>query len=158
MANFVLAHGAWHGGWCYRDTAKELRGAGHVVATPTYSGVGERFHGSNEAITLETHIRDVIGCIEAEELDQIILCGHSYGGMVITGVADRIPERIKTLIYLDAFVPEHADSCNGLLAKALPLEVAQQFVGGFRGSAIEKRQAPSAISQRSMKELPAGRR
>ena len=83
MANFVLVHGAWHGGWCYRYTASELRRKGHVVVTPTLTGVGERFHASSEAITLETHIRDVIGCIEAEELDQVVLCGHSYGGMVI---------------------------------------------------------------------------
>ena len=66
MANFVLVHGAWHGGWCYRDTANELRDRGHVVVTPTLTGVGERSHASSEAITLETHIRDVVGCIEAE--------------------------------------------------------------------------------------------
>ena len=71
MANFVLVHGAWHGGWCYRDTANELRGRGHIVVTPTLTGVGERSHASNEAITLETHIRDVVGCIEAEELGQV---------------------------------------------------------------------------------------
>src|SRR5690606_2884536 len=88
MSNIVLVHGAWHGGWCWRDVARELRAQGHVVATPTHTGVGERAHQSSEAITLETHIRDVIGCIEAEELDDIVLCGHSYGGMVITGVAD----------------------------------------------------------------------
>ena len=135
MAHFVLVHGAWHGGWCYRDTANELRGRGHVVVTPTLTGVGERFHASSEAITLETHIRDVVGCIEAEELDEVVLCGHSYGGMVITGVADRIAERIKTLVYLDAFVPEHGDSCHGLLPKALAPEVAQQFLEGIRGAA-----------------------
>ena len=89
MATFVLVHGAWHGGWCYRDTAQALRAAGHTVFTPTHSGVGERAHQNGEAITLETHIRDVAGCIEAEELNEVILCGHSYGGMVITGVADR---------------------------------------------------------------------
>ena len=138
MPNFVLVHGAWHGGWCYRYTANELRGKGHMVVTPTLTGVGERFHASSEAITLETHIRDVIGCIEAEELDQIVLCGHSYGGMVITGVADRMAERIDTLVYLDAFVPEHGDSCHGLLPKALAPEVAQQFLEGFRGMALEK--------------------
>lgn len=83
MANIVLVHGAWHGGWCWRDTARALRAAGHTVATPTHTGVGERAHQSSEAITLETHIRDVVGCIEAEELDEIVLCGHSYGGMVV---------------------------------------------------------------------------
>jgi hypothetical protein len=77
MANFVLVHRAWHGGWCYRYTANELRGRGHVVVTPTLTGVGERFHASSKAITLETHIRDVVGCIEAEELDQVVLCGSA---------------------------------------------------------------------------------
>jgi pimeloyl-ACP methyl ester carboxylesterase len=138
MPNFVLVHGAWHGGWRYRDTANELRGRGHVVATPTLTGVGERFHASSEAITLETHIRDIVGCIEAEELDQVVLCGHSYGGMVITGVADRMAQRIETLVYLDAFVPEDGDSCHGLLPKALAPEVARQFLEGIRGAAREQ--------------------
>ncbi len=139
MANFVLVHGAWHGGWCWRDTAAALRAAGHTVFTPTHTGVGERTHQSAENITLETHIRDVCGCIEWEELKDLILVGHSYGGMVITGVADRMADRIRSLVYLDAFVPEHGDSLIGLLPKALPAEVAAQFVGGFRGAALEGR-------------------
>jgi pimeloyl-ACP methyl ester carboxylesterase len=139
MATFVLVHGAWHGGWCYRDTAKALRDAGHTVFTPTHTGVGERAHQAAENITLETHIRDVCGCIEAEELNDVILCGHSYGGMVITGVADRMAERIKSLVYLDAFVPENGDSLIGLINKALPPEVAAIFVGSFRGTALEGR-------------------
>ncbi|MBE7417054.1 MAG: alpha/beta hydrolase [Ideonella sp.] len=137
MANFVLVHGAWHGGWCYRDTARILRAAGHTVHTPTHTGVGERFHQSAENITLETHIRDVCGCIEAEELSDIVLCGHSYGGMVITGVADRMADKIRALCYLDAFIPEHGDSLNGLVRQALAPEVAAQFIGAFRGTALE---------------------
>ncbi|MDM0109082.1 alpha/beta hydrolase [Variovorax sp. J22R24] len=137
MANFVLVHGAWHGGWCYRETAGALRAAGHTVFTPTHTGVGERFHQSRENVTLETHIRDVCGCIEWEELDNVILVGHSYGGMVITGVADRMSDRIRSLVYLDAFVPEHGDSLNGLLSKALAPEVAAQFLGAFRGTALQ---------------------
>ena len=137
MATFVLVHGAWHGGWCYRDTAKALRDAGHTVFTPTHTGVGERAHQSAENVTLETHIRDVCGCIEAEELNDVILCGHSYGGMVVTGVADRLPERIRALVYLDAFVPENGESLIGLLDKALAPDVAAMFVGGFRGAALE---------------------
>ena len=137
MATFVLVHGAWHGGWCWRDTAKALRAAGHEVHAPTHTGVGQRFHLSSETNTLETHIRDVVGCIEAEELHDVILCGHSYGGMVITGVADRLGDRIKALVYLDAFVPEHGDSLIGLLDKALPPEVAAGFIGSFRGAALE---------------------
>jgi pimeloyl-ACP methyl ester carboxylesterase len=137
MANFVLVHGAWHGGWCYRDTAAALRAAGHEVFTPTHTGVGERFHQSAENITLETHVRDVCGCIEWEELDDVVLVGHSYGGMVISGVADRMAERVRALVFLDAFVPEHGDSLNGLLSKALPPEVAAQFLTTFRGAAAE---------------------
>src|SRR5206468_3396010 len=113
MATFVLVHGAWHGGWCWRDTAKALRAAGHEVHAPTHTGVGQRAHLSSEAITLETHVRDVVGCIEAEELNDVILCGHSYGGMVITAVADRLGDRIRALSYLDAFVPAHGDSLKG---------------------------------------------
>jgi pimeloyl-ACP methyl ester carboxylesterase len=138
MANFVLVHGAWHGGWCYRDTARLLRTRGHTVITPTHTGVGERAHQASESITLETHVRDVVGAIEAEELDDVILCGHSYGGMVITGVADRLPNRVKAMVYLDAFVPKHGDSLIRLLDAALPPEVAQAFIGGFRGSAQDR--------------------
>jgi len=98
MANIVLVHGAWHGGWCYRHTAAALHKMGHEVFTPTHTGVGERAHQADENITLETHIRDVAGCIEAEEISDIILVGHSYGGMVITGVADRMADRIKALV------------------------------------------------------------
>ncbi len=136
MATFVLVHGAWHGGWCYRDTANALRAAGHQVFTPTHSGVGERAHQSAENITLETHVRDVCGCIEAEELDDVILCGHSYGGMVITGVADRLPQRIRSLVYLDAFVPEHGQSLTMVLRLALSPEVAAGFMGAFHGTAL----------------------
>ena len=137
MATFVLVHGAWHGGWCYRDTAKALRDAGHTVFTPTLTGVGERAHQSACTITLETHIRDICGCLEAEELDDVVLCGHSYGGMVVTGVADRMPQRIRSLVYLDAFVPEHGESLIGVLDKALAPDIAAMFVGGFRGAALE---------------------
>jgi pimeloyl-ACP methyl ester carboxylesterase len=138
MANFVLVHGAWHGGWCYRDTAAALRKAGHTVHTPTHTGLGQRAHLASDSITLETHIRDIAGCIESEELNDVILVGHSYGGMVITGVADRLAARARALVYLDAFVPEHQDSLIGLLHKALVPEVAAQFIGAFRGSALDK--------------------
>lgn len=137
MANYVLVHGAWHGGWCWRDTAAALRAAGHQVFTPTHTGVGERAHQKAENITLETHVRDVCGCIEAEELSDVILCGHSYGGMVITAVADRLPQRVRALVYLDAFVPQHGQSLNALLPLALGPEVAANFLGAFRGTALE---------------------
>jgi pimeloyl-ACP methyl ester carboxylesterase len=138
MANIVLVHGAWHGGWCYRHTAAALRKMGHEVFTPTHTGVGERAHQADESITLETHIRDVAGCIEAEEISDIILVGHSYGGMVITGVGDRMADRIKALVYLDAFVPGDGESLMALLHKTLEPPAVAQFVGGFRGAALEK--------------------
>ena len=126
--------------------------------TPTHTGLGERAHQNGEAITLETHIRDVAGCIEAEELDDVILCGHSYGGMVITGVADRMPERIRALVYLDAFLPENGDSLIGLLPQALPAEVAAQFVGAFRGTALEGRSGMmQPIPAEAFNILPANR-
>jgi pimeloyl-ACP methyl ester carboxylesterase len=136
MANIVLVHGAWHGGWCYRDTAKALRDMGHHVFTPTHTGVGDRFHQSNEAITLETHVRDVAGLIEAEELNDVVLCGHSYGGMVITCVADRMADRIKSLVYIDAYVPEHEQSLIDILKISLPAEVSPVFINSFRGSSL----------------------
>ncbi len=135
MATFVLVHGAWHGGWCYRDTAKALRATGHTVFTPTHTGLAETYHLSSQAITLETHIRDICGVIEWEGLTDVILCGHSYGGMVITGVADRMADKIKALVYLDAFIPQHGDSLISLLHTALPAEVWPVFVNGFRDSA-----------------------
>ena len=138
MANIVLVHGAWHGGWCYRHTAAALRKMGHEVFTPTHTGVGERAHQANENITLETHIRDVVGCIEAEEISDIVLVGHSYGGMVITGVADRMADRIKALVYLDAFVPGDGESLMALLHKTLEPPAVAQFIGDFRGGALEK--------------------
>jgi pimeloyl-ACP methyl ester carboxylesterase len=137
MATYVLVHGAWYGAWCYRDVAKYLRAGGHDVFTPTHSGLGERQHQAGEAITLESHIRDVCGCIEAEELNDIILACHSYGGMVATGVADRHRELIRHLVYIDAYVPENGDSLISLLHEALEPDVAASFIKYFRSSAAK---------------------
>ncbi|OGA08073.1 MAG: hypothetical protein A3D95_13225 [Betaproteobacteria bacterium RIFCSPHIGHO2_12_FULL_69_13] len=103
---FVLVHGAWHGGWCWRDIVPLLRRAGHEVFTPTLTGLGERRHLARPGITLDDHVRDVVSLLETEDLAGIVLLGHSYGGMVVTGVADRCAARIRRLVYLDAFVPE----------------------------------------------------
>jgi pimeloyl-ACP methyl ester carboxylesterase len=105
MATFVLVHGAWHGGWCWKRVAARLRQAGHEVFTPTLTGLGERAHLIGRHVDLETHIRDILGVLQWEELSDVVLCGHSYGGMVISGVADRVPNELRSLVYLDAFVP-----------------------------------------------------
>jgi len=85
---YVLVHGAWHGGWCWKKVVPALRAAGHEVYTPTLTGLGERAHLANPAIDLATHIADVVNLLEAEELAKVVLVGHSYGGMVVTGVAE----------------------------------------------------------------------
>lgn len=110
MSDFVLVHGAWHGAWCWKRIVPALWQAGHRVFTVTLSGVGERAHLLSPGIRLQTHIDDVAAVIEAEELQDVVLVGHSYSGMVITGVADRLAERIGHLVYLDAVVPLPGES------------------------------------------------
>ena len=109
QATYVLVHGAWHGSWCWKRVRKKLRDAGHEVFTPTLTGLGERSHLNSAGVDLSTHIADIVNLLRWEELSDVILCGHSYGGNVITGAADRVPERIRTLVYLDAFVPENGE-------------------------------------------------
>src|SRR5437764_2913335 len=117
-ATFVLVHGAWHGGWCYARAATLLRSRGHTVFTPTLTGQGERAHLFSGAINLSTHIEDVLGVFRFERLSDVVLVGHSYGGMVVTGVADRIPERIKHLVFLDAFQPADGQSLFDLTGQS----------------------------------------
>ena len=109
---FVLVHGTSHGGWCWVRVARMLRSHGHAVFTPTLTGVGERSHLMSADIDLDTHITDVVNVIEWEGLHDVVLCGHSYGGWVISGVVERLPARIASIVYLDAFLPE--DGQRGL--------------------------------------------
>ena len=106
MKTFVLVHGTWGGGWMWRTVADSLRAHGHTVYTPTLTGLGERAHLARPETDLELHIQDLVAMLEAEELRQITLVGHSYAGFVITGAAARAAARIGHLVYLDAFVPE----------------------------------------------------
>jgi pimeloyl-ACP methyl ester carboxylesterase len=110
MATFVLVHGAWHGSWCCKRVRRALQAQGLDVFTPTLTGVAERSHLLSRDVNLETHILDVEILIRWEELSDIVLCGHSYGGCVVGGVADRMPERIRALVYLDAFVLDDGDN------------------------------------------------
>lgn len=114
MATFVLAHGAWNGGWGWRRIRERMSKAGHDFWAPTYTGLGERAHLAHRDVDLDTHIADVMGVIDCEELDDIVLVGHSYGGMVATGVADQARDRVRCLIYVDAFAPRDGQSVNDL--------------------------------------------
>lgn len=107
MATYVLLPGGWAGGWQWRQVASIIRAAGHEVYTPTLTGLGERVHLATPDVDLDTHIQDVVNVLEYEDLHDVILVGYSYSGMVSTGVAERVPERIRELVYLDAFIPEN---------------------------------------------------
>lgn len=110
QTTFVLVHGAWHGGWCWKKLTPLLRAAGHEVLTPTLTGLADRAHLLTPETGLDTHITDIAGILEYEDLHNVILVGHSYGGMVISGVAERMAERIAHLVFLDAFVPQDGQS------------------------------------------------
>jgi pimeloyl-ACP methyl ester carboxylesterase len=132
MATFVLVHGAWHGSWCWKRVRRALQQQGHEVFTPTLTGLGERSHLLSAAVDLHTQTLDVLNLIRWEELDDIVLCGHSYGGMVVSGVADRIPERIRSLVFLDAFVPEDGDS----LTRFAPVLPGAGLIDGWKCTPI----------------------
>ena len=128
-ATFILVHGSWVGAWTYQDLDRRLTARGHVVYRPALSGWGERAHLARPEMNVDTNIEDVCALIDLEELSDVVLVGHSYGGMVITGVADRMPDRIASIVYLDAFLPEDGMSiadyagedwralCEGVLAQ-----------------------------------------
>ena len=136
MATFVLVHGGFHGGWCFSRVASRLEAQGHRVFTPTLSGLAERAHLASQQINLSTHIHDIVNVIESQDLQDIILCGHSYGCMVITGVASQIPTRIRTLFYLDAVVPQND---NESMIDIIGPERTMVFLGwaGKTGTMIE---------------------
>lgn len=112
MSTYVLIPGACHGAWCFDDLAAALRKGGHRVLAYTLTGVAERAHLAHAGVNLDTHIADVVNAVKVDtDDDRLVLVGHSYGGMVITGVADRIPQRVDALVYLDALVPHDGESC-----------------------------------------------
>ncbi len=118
MANFVLVHGAWHGGWCWQRVVQVLGSAGHRCHALTLTGVGERAHLLSPAITLEMHIEDVAATIEMEELSDVVLAVHSYSGMIGTAIADRFGSRLRHLVYVDAVVPRPGESWSSTHARA----------------------------------------
>jgi pimeloyl-ACP methyl ester carboxylesterase len=119
MAIFVVAHGAWSAGWGWKKMHPLMAARGHRLITPTLTGLGERAHLARPDIDLETHVADIVGVLEFEDLSHVNLIGHSYGGMVATGVADRARARVARLIYVDAFVPNDGDSAFDLMPPAI---------------------------------------
>ena len=116
---FVLVHGAWHGGWCWRRVSDLLERQGHKVFTPTLTGLGERSHLLRAGINVSTHVTDVANVLKWEGLSDVVLCGHSYGGLVVSGVAEQMGPAIGSIVFLDAFVPENGDSMAALTSQAV---------------------------------------
>lgn len=131
---YLLVHGAWHGGWCWRRVADRLRAAGHRVLAPTCTGLGERAHLLSPDVGLATFVQDILGVIEAEELEDVVLVGHSFGGAPVTGVADQAPERIRHLVYLDAVVLLDGQRALDLVPRELAagrVRAAEESSGGL---------------------------
>ena len=139
---FVLVHGSWLGGWCWRRVADRLQAAGHRVFAPTMTGVGDRAHLISHLVTLDTWVRDVTMLLEAEELSDVVLVGHSFGGRVVTGVADRMAARIRQIVYLDSALALSGQS----LLDQLPPEARAARISSAAASGGESIPPPTALS------------
>jgi pimeloyl-ACP methyl ester carboxylesterase len=157
MATFLVAHGAWSAGWAWKKMHPLLRARGHELFTPTYTGLGERSHLAHKDINLETHIADILGVLEAEELRNAILVGHSYGGMVATGVADRAADRISQLVYLDAFAPRNGQSLLDLQTEENRQRVRDDTKKNGGGWRITPNPAPPDTSEADLAWVNAHR-
>jgi pimeloyl-ACP methyl ester carboxylesterase len=133
MSTFLLVPGAWLGGWCWRYVAADLRANAHTVIPATLTGLGERAHLLSREIDLDTHISDIVAMFEYRELHDVILVGHSYGGTVITGVAERVPDRIQRLVYLDASVPRDGDSNDTVIGPVMAEQLRASAVSEGEG-------------------------
>ncbi len=152
---FLVCHGAWSAGWAWKKMHPRMQAAGHRLVTPSYTGLGERAHLANPSIDLETHIEDVLNVIRYEDLRDIVLLGHSYGGMVATGVADRARDRVAQLIYLDAFVPRDGQSLFDLNESGR--EHLQQAADNGDGWRVPPLQTPPDTSPADVEWLTARR-
>ena len=138
---YVLVPPAWHGGWCWKKVKPLLQERGHDVYTPTLTGLGERSHLAHQEIGLDIHIHDIVNVLKYEDLSGVILVGHSSSGMVITGVADRVPELLSHLVYVDAFVPEDGQSMWDIIPpdRRPAMEARQRLApSSLRGAAVGK--------------------
>src|SRR5438105_632673 len=132
MATFLVAHGAWAAGWAWKKMRPLMAARGHELFAPTCTGLGERAHLANRDLNLESHIADMLAVLEFEDLKDVILIGHSYGGMVATGVADRARDKIKHLVYLDAFAPESGKSVLDYMPAGHAELVRKAAIDGWR--------------------------
>ena len=130
QSTYVVLHGAWGGGWDWKHVADLLTADGNTVYRPTLTGLGEHSNLASTNIDLDTHIQDIVNVILWENLHDVVLVGHSYGGMVITGVADRVPDRIKRVVYLDALLPENGECVDAIKSNRIKTSVANGFVIG----------------------------
>lgn len=152
---FVLVHGAWGGSYGFKATRQLLHAGGHQVYTPSLTGIGERVHLASPQVTLSTHIADVVNTVLYEDLDDFVLLGFSYGGMVVSGTLDHIADRVSHLVYLDAFVPNDGDSCNQLMgrtaaglgpgAEAFINPLPRDYEDPVAGAYSEARRAPQPV-------------
>src|SRR5258705_7398602 len=152
MATFLIAHGAWSAAWAWKKMRPLMQARGHDVGIPTYTGLGERAHLANREIGLQTHIADVLGTLEFEDLHDVVLVGHSYGGMVATGVADRARARVRRLVYLDAFVPRDGQS----LLDLLPADVRERMREAARSAGDGWRGPPNPVPAYHRRGGPGG--
>jgi pimeloyl-ACP methyl ester carboxylesterase len=138
MANFVLIHGGWRGSLIWRKVARRLRKEGHEVYAPTLTGIADRSHLFDAGVNLSTHIQDVVSLIQYEDLNDVVLCGASYGGMVITGVADQISERIAALVHLEGLLAQDGESGLTLVPEALQTAIMNDAAlhGGYSVSPL----------------------
>jgi pimeloyl-ACP methyl ester carboxylesterase len=159
MTIYVLIGGAWLGGWCWQRIARRLRKDGHDVYPVTLTGLGERVHVASPEVDLDTHITDVVNLIEFEDLHDVVLVGHSYGGLVVTGAADRIPERISELVYLDtAPLPD-----GTILIETFPPEVRRYIEEQWRswaraggGPCLPRKSWPASAASKGWTKITLG--
>jgi pimeloyl-ACP methyl ester carboxylesterase len=152
---FLVCHGAWSAGWAWKKMHPLMQAAGHRLVTPSYTGLGERAHLAHQGLDLESHIQDMLNVIQYEDLRDIVLVGHSYGGMVATGVADRARDKVAQMIYVDAFVPGDGQSLFDLNESGrTPLQQAAKDGDGWR---VPPMQTPPDTSAADVEWLAARR-
>ncbi len=146
MPMFLFVPGAWLGGWCWRDVVPPLQAGDHAVVCPTLTGLGERAHLLSPQIGLQAHIADIVGLLHYHDLNGVTLVGHSYGGTVITAVAEQVPERIRRLVYLDASVPRDGESNNDVIGPEMAAQLRSSATSGGEGWRVPPATSTSGLS------------